>query len=58
MDMRDYDREDMVRVGGVWVCERDIPDAAELAAWNARNAAERKAAEPGPQDRTPDLPPW
>ncbi len=56
--MRDFDREDMVRVGGVWVCERDIPDATELAEENARLRAERKAAELRPGDRTPDLPPW
>lgn len=58
MNTQDYDREDMVRVGGVWVCERDIPDAAELAEWNAHNAAERKAAELRPGDRTPDECPW
>ena len=58
MDIRDFDREDMVRIGGVWVCERDIPDATELAEENARLRAERKAAELRPGDRTPDLPPW
>lgn len=56
--MRDYDREDMVRIGGVWVCERDIPDAAELAEENERLRAERKAAEPKPGDRIPDECPW
>jgi hypothetical protein len=58
MDMRDFDREDMVRVGGVWVCERDIPDAAELAEMREERKAQERAERPGPGDRTPDLPPW
>lgn len=58
MNIQDFDREDMVRIGGVWVCERDVPDAAELAEENARLRAERKAAEPRPGDRIPDECPW
>ena len=41
------------------MCENDNrPDAQELAERDAELRAESKAAEPGPQDRTPDLPPW
>jgi len=56
--MRDFDREDMVRIGGVWVCERDIPDATELAQDAAERRAASKAAELRPGDRTPDDCPW
>jgi hypothetical protein len=58
MDMRDFDREDMVRVGGVWVCERDIPDAAELAEMREERRAEDARTMPQPGDTIPDECPW
>lgn len=58
MRMEDFDREDMVRIGGVWVDGRDVPDAAELAQDREERRRESKAAELRPGDRTPDLPPW
>ena len=49
---------DEVRIGGQWVREIDIPDAAELAEMREERKAQERAERPGPGDRTPDLPPW